>query len=114
MTRVWTSQRRGPVGHGERSGTRDPPNDAVRAVEQLSPRHQPDLILQVAAIPRTLTGKRMELPVKRVLLDPGAAAPAEPGEADALAEFRELGRQLAAAGDGPRPTTRNASAPRAT
>ena len=82
--------------------------------EQLSPRHQPDLIRQVAAIPRTLTGKRMEVPVKRVLLDPGAAAPAEPGETDALAEFRELGRQLAAAGDGPRPTTRNASAPRAT
>jgi hypothetical protein len=56
----------------------------------------------------------MEVPVKRVLLDPGAAAPAEPGETDALAEFRELGRHLAAAGDGARPTTRNVSAPRAT
>ena len=52
--------------------------------------------------------------MKRVLLDPEAAPPAEPGETDALAEFRELGRQLAAAGDGARPTTRNASAPRAT
>jgi acetoacetyl-CoA synthetase len=82
--------------------------------EQLSPRHQPDLVRQVAVIPRTLTGKRMEVPVKRVLLDPGAAAPAEPGEADALAEFRDLGRQLAAAGDGARHATRNASAPRAT
>ena len=82
--------------------------------EQLSPRHQPDLIRRVAAIPRTLTGKRMEVPVKRVLLDPGTAAPAEPGETDALAEFRELGRQLAAAGDGARHATRNAGAPRAT
>ncbi|MCW2908828.1 MAG: acetoacetyl-CoA synthase [Actinomycetia bacterium] len=81
--------------------------------EELSPRHQPDLVRQVAAIPRTLTGKRMEVPVKRVLLDPGAA-PAEPGEADALAEFRDLGRQLAAAGDGARRGTRNASAPRGT
>jgi len=65
--------------------------------EQLSPRHQPDLVRQVAVIPRTLTGKRMEVPVKRVLLDPGAAAPAEPGEPDALAEFRDLGRELTAA-----------------
>jgi acetoacetyl-CoA synthetase len=68
---------------------------------QLSPRHQPDLVRQVTAIPRTLTGKRMEVPVKRVLLDPGAAAPAEPGEPDPLAEFRELGRQLAAVRPGP-------------
>jgi hypothetical protein len=56
----------------------------------------------------------MEVPVKRVLLDPGAAVAAEPGATDAQAEFRELGRQLAAAGDGARPTTRDASAPRAT
>ena len=82
--------------------------------EQLSPRHQPDLIRQVAAIPRTLTGKRMEVPVKRVLLEPAAAAPAEPGETDALAEFRDLGRQLAAAGNGARQGTQKASAPRAT
>jgi acetoacetyl-CoA synthetase len=65
--------------------------------EQLSPRHQPDLVCQVAAIPRTLTGKRMEVPVKRALLDPDRAAPAEPGEPDGLAEFRALGRQLARA-----------------
>ncbi len=52
--------------------------------------------------------------MKRVLLDPGAAAPAEPGETDALAEFRDLGRQLAAAGDGPRQPARKAGAPRAT
>jgi acetoacetyl-CoA synthetase len=68
-------------------------------------RHQPDLVRQVAAVPRTLTGKRMEVPVKRALLDPGAAAPPEPGEPDVLAEFRALGRQLATARE---------SAPRAT
>jgi acetoacetyl-CoA synthetase len=62
--------------------------------DQLSPRHQPDLVRQIAVVPRTLTGKRMEVPVKRALLDPGAAVPGEP---DGLDEFRALGRQLAAA-----------------
>ena len=34
---------------------------------QLSPRHVPDMILAVPAIPRTLTGKKLEAPVKRIL-----------------------------------------------
>jgi acetoacetyl-CoA synthetase len=33
----------------------------------LSPRHVPDTIELVPAIPRTLTGKKLELPVKRIL-----------------------------------------------
>ena len=33
----------------------------------LSPRHAPDSIIAVPAIPRTLTGKKLELPVKRIL-----------------------------------------------
>lgn len=33
----------------------------------LSPRHAPDAIIAVPAIPRTLTGKKLELPVKRIL-----------------------------------------------
>ena len=33
----------------------------------LSPRHAPDEIIAVPAIPRTLTGKKLELPVKRIL-----------------------------------------------
>ena len=40
----------------------------------LSPRHVPDRVLQVVAIPTTLSGKKLELPVKKVLLG------AEPGE----------------------------------
>jgi acetoacetyl-CoA synthetase len=35
--------------------------------EQLSPRHVPDVIRAVPAIPRTLTGKKLEAPVKRIL-----------------------------------------------
>jgi acetoacetyl-CoA synthetase len=38
---------------------------ALRA--QLSPRHVPDQILGATAIPRTLTGKKLEAPVKRIL-----------------------------------------------
>jgi len=38
----------------------------------LSARHVPDEIHQVEAIPRTLSGKKMELPIKKLLL--GAAA----------------------------------------
>ncbi len=35
--------------------------------EELSPRHVPDAILPVSGIPRTLTGKKLEAPVKRIL-----------------------------------------------
>ena len=38
---------------------------ALRA--ELSPRHVPDTIRAVPAIPRTLTGKKLEAPVKRIL-----------------------------------------------
>jgi len=34
---------------------------------ELSPRHVPDQIVSVPAIPRTLTGKKLEAPVKRIL-----------------------------------------------
>jgi acetoacetyl-CoA synthetase len=33
----------------------------------LSPRHVPDQIVAVLAIPRTLNGKKCEVPVKRIL-----------------------------------------------
>jgi acetoacetyl-CoA synthetase len=34
---------------------------------ELSPRHTPDAILSVPDVPRTLTGKKLEVPVKRIL-----------------------------------------------
>ena len=40
-------------------------NAALR--KELSPRHVPDKIVAVTAIPRTLTGKKLEAPVKRIL-----------------------------------------------
>jgi acetoacetyl-CoA synthetase len=50
---------------------------------QLSPRHVPDVVEAVPAIPRTLTGKKLELPVKRILL---GARPADVASRDALAD----------------------------
>ena len=35
---------------------------------QLSPRHVPDRVLAVPVVPRTLSGKKLEIPVKRILL----------------------------------------------
>ncbi|MET0188204.1 MAG: acetoacetate--CoA ligase [Pseudonocardia sediminis] len=40
---------------------------AGRLRRELSPRHVPDLIAAVPAVPRTLTGKKLEKPVKQVL-----------------------------------------------
>ncbi len=54
---------------------------------ELSPRHVPDAIHAVPAIPRTLSGKKVEVPVKRILLGqrPDVAA-----SRDALADPRAL------------------------
>jgi acetoacetyl-CoA synthetase len=46
-------------------GLRDRIGGALRS--ELSPRHVPDEIVSVPAIPRTLTGKKLEAPVKRIL-----------------------------------------------
>jgi len=48
--------------------------DAIR--RDLSPRHVPDEVVQVSAIPTTLSGKKLELPVKKILLgaDPEVVA----------------------------------------
>jgi acetoacetyl-CoA synthetase len=44
--------------------------DQIRAQirREYSPRHVPDKIFQVQAIPYTLTGKKMEVPVRRILM----------------------------------------------
>jgi acetoacetyl-CoA synthetase len=46
-------------------GLRDRLRSALRS--QLSPRHVPDEIVAVPAVPRTLNGKKLEVPVKRLL-----------------------------------------------
>ncbi len=56
----------------------------IKAVirQALSPRHVPSEVLQVTAIPRTLSGKKMELPVKKLLM---GAAPETVLKRDAMA-----------------------------
>lgn len=59
----------------------------------LSPRHVPDEILAVPVIPRTLSGKKLEVPVKRILtgtpVDVAASrgSLADPSSLDAFAEL---------------------------
>jgi acetoacetyl-CoA synthetase len=49
---------------------------------ELSPRHVPDQISQVPGIPRTLSGKKLEVPVRKILLGTPVRDAADP---DALA-----------------------------
>ena len=39
-----------------------------RLRSQLSPRHTPDKIYEIASVPKTLNNKKLEVPVKKVLL----------------------------------------------
>jgi acetoacetyl-CoA synthetase len=66
---------------------------ALRA--ELSPRHVPDEIHQVPGIPRTLSGKKLEVPVRKILLGTPVADAADP---DALANPEVLGLFVPAAG----------------
>ncbi len=52
-----------------------------------SPRHVPDAMYAVPAIPYTLTGKKMEIPVRKILL---GWAPDEAASRDAMADPRSI------------------------
>ena len=49
-------------------------DDAVKAKikatlrSEVSPRHVPDVILAIKDVPRTLNGKKLEVPIKRILM----------------------------------------------
>ncbi len=45
---------------------------------QLSPRHVPDEIVAVPGVPRTLSGKKLEIPVRKILLGTPVAEAADP------------------------------------
>jgi acetoacetyl-CoA synthetase len=69
----------------------------LRIREDCSPRHVPNEIRQIEEVPRTLSGKVLEVPVKRILM---GAPPAEAASVDSLANprsldyFVELAREL--------------------
>jgi acetoacetyl-CoA synthetase len=59
----------------------------TRIREDCSPRHVPDEVLAVAEVPRTLSGKVLELPVKRILM---GTPPDQAAARDSLANPRAL------------------------
>jgi acetoacetyl-CoA synthetase len=66
---------------------------ARRIREQCSPRHVPDEVFQIAEVPRTLSGKVLEVPVKRILAgEPADRALSRDSLADpeAIRPFEEL------------------------
>jgi acetoacetyl-CoA synthetase len=65
---------------------------------EYSPRHVPDRIFEVGAIPYTLTGKKMEVPVRRILMGipvEKAANRAAMADVEALDFFIEYAREQA-------------------
>ncbi len=75
----------------------------TRLREDCSPRHAPDEVRQIDAVPRTISGKLVEVPVKRILMgaDPATVAGreslADPAALDLFVELarseKPLGRQ---------------------
>ena len=104
-TAWWSVSRRTTAATGCRCSSTSPttPNWTTSCVDKItaairkgaSPRHVPDDILDVPGIPRTMTGKRLEIPIKRILL---GAKPADVvsssavDKPDLLAVFAEHAR----------------------
>lgn len=68
--------------------------NAIRT--EVSPRHVPDEIIVAPAIPHTRTGKKLEVPIKRMLMGSAAGDVVDPGsvdDADALAWFATFSRE---------------------
>jgi len=68
----------------------------ARLKSQVSPRHVPDAIYSVPEIPHTLNGKKLEVPIKRILLgaQPEKVVSREAmSNPDSLAIFIELAKK---------------------
>ncbi|HEY3492431.1 MAG TPA: acetoacetate--CoA ligase, partial [Solirubrobacterales bacterium] len=75
------------------------PREIARRVRgQCSPRHVPDEVFQIDEVPRTLSGKVLEVPVKRILMGtPVEKAASRDSLANpaALDYFVEMAKRLA-------------------
>ncbi len=84
-----------PAPGADREATHAAIRGAIRA--ELSPRFTPDRIIEVTAVPRTLSSKKLELPIKRLfegapverILDPSAMA-----NPKCLSEFAALAEKF--------------------
>lgn len=69
-------------------------NETIR--REASPRHVPDEIIAVPGIPHTLTGKKLEVPIKRVLQGmPAKIDPQAVDRPELIEVFTELGHRVA-------------------
>jgi acetoacetyl-CoA synthetase len=66
-----------------------------RIREQCSPRHVPNAVFRIAEVPRTLSGKVLEVPVKRILM---GTAPEQAASRDSLANPEALDYFVALSG----------------
>jgi acetoacetyl-CoA synthetase len=63
----------------------------------LSPRHVPDSVFEIATVPRTLSGKKLEIPVKKILLGAAVSDAASPDalqNPDSLDTFVDIAGRL--------------------
>jgi acetoacetyl-CoA synthetase len=75
---------------------------AAELRRHLSPRHVPDAVYAVPAVPRTLSGKRLEVPVKRILTGTPAEVAASRGalaNPDSLDAFEALAKEALGHGE---------------
>ena len=80
------------------STTTSRPRIAAELRRSLSPRHVPDAIHAVSGIPRTLSGKKLEVPVKRILTGTPTDVAASRGalaNPDSLEDFERLATERA-------------------
>ena len=69
---------------------------------QLSPRHVPDRIVEAPGVPMTLNGKRLEVPVKRMLMGEASGPVASPEslqDAEVFEWFAAYARGVGGGGD---------------
>ncbi|WP_406422997.1 acetoacetate--CoA ligase [Streptomyces sp. NBC_00842] len=74
---------------------------ATSIKQKLSPRHVPDVIVPIEAVPRTLTGKKLEVPVKRIIQGARVADVSAEGAVthpEMLAWFADFATGLSAGG----------------
>lgn len=64
---------------------------------EVSPRHVPDEIVTIAEVPRTLNGKKLEVPIKRIMMGTPLDRAVNPGTLANPAALRELVDTAAAA-----------------
>ena len=94
---------------------RSSPSSRRRIRERCSPRHVPDASIEIAEVPRTLSGKVLEVPVKRILSGtpadrrPSRDSLANPAALDYFVELARSSRSVRRPGRDSRPGRRPAA-----